>query len=250
MTCGIYKLKFNNTNKLYIGQSINIEDRYLSHIRNMRSNNSSNKLLEAYNIYGIPQYEIILECAEDELDIYENEAIQIFDSYNNGFNTLETAEEMPKWKNKLKGEEGPTAIYTNDQILQAINLMCDPLFTLVKISELTNIKYTTIRKISQGTQHLWVLEQYPELWNRMLATRTERKANNVKNRSELLKYKFCAKSQGIVYPLVIFTDGTVHNIENFSEFCRINNLQAANLRKVINGKRISHKGWKLYNQSV
>lgn len=38
-------------------------------------------------------------------------------------------------------------------------------------------------------------------------------------------------------------DGKTHEGENISEFCRINNLTAGNIRKVITGKRKHHKGW-------
>jgi group I intron endonuclease len=246
MTCGIYILKFKGTNKVYVGQSVNIKTRYLQHINSMKAKRSSDKLINAYITYGIPTLEIILECQSSELDDAETEAIEIFDSFNNGFNSLETAEEMPKWKNQLKGEDGPSAIYSNEDILQAIRLMCDPNITLVKISEITNINYATIRKISQGVNHLWVQEKHPELWNKMTLVRDERILNNTKNRSELLKDKFSAKSQGIVYPQVVCPSGEVYTIDNLSDFCRTHELQRPNFRKVLNGSRISHKGWKVF----
>jgi hypothetical protein len=79
----------------------------------------------------------------------------------------------------------------------------------------------------------------------MLSVRTKRKENNIKNRSELLKNKFCAKAQGIEYPPILSPEGIVYTIDNLSEFCRVYNLQTSNLRKVLNGARISHKGWVL-----
>lgn len=246
MTCGIYKLIFPNTNKVYIGQSINIESRYLSHISNMRSNKASQKLLKAFTEYGIPILEILVECCENELNKYENEAIEIFDSFNNGFNTLETSEEMPQWKNKLKGEDNGAAAYTNEQILNVVKLMCDPSLTLYKISEVTNVKYATIRKISQGVQHLWVMEQYPKLWNQMQQAKDIRTQYNVKNRVEVLKDKFSAKSQGIHYPQVISPIGEIYTIDNLSDFCRTHQLERTNFRNMLNGKRQTCRGWKVY----
>lgn len=246
MTCGIYILKFNGTDKVYVGQSVNIESRYKKHVNDMRSGKSSYKLIEAYTLYNTPNYEVILECEEYELDYNENEAINIFDSFNNGFNSLETAEEMPKWKNQLKGEEAPGALYSNQDILKAVELMGDPNNTLISISEITNINYATIRKISQGINHLWIKDQYPELWNKLNLSKDERIKNNTENRSELLKTKFSAKAQGITYPQVISPGQQVYTIDNLSDFCRIHGLQRPNLRKVLQGTRVSHKGWKVF----
>lgn len=246
MTCGIYVLRFKDTDKVYVGQSINIEARYKSHITNLRTNNSSSKLQEAYSIYGVPAIEVILECEEHELDTNENEAIQIFDSFNNGFNSLETAEEMPKWKNQLVGEEGTTAIYTNKQILEAIHKMTDASLSLVEISELTGVNYATLRKISQGLQHRWVREKYPDLWETVQATRAKRIVNNTAIRTELLKSRFCAEAQGIEYPRVVSPTGEVFTIKNLSEFCRVHELQRTNFRRVLQGQRNSHNGWKVY----
>lgn len=245
MTCGIYLLKFNNTHKVYVGQSLNIEDRYLSHIRNMRNGNTSEKLLSAYNTFGIPYYETLLECTPEELNTNENEAIQVYNSVVDGFNTLTYAEEMPKHKNQLVGEQGPSAVYTNETILNAAILMCDPTNSLVSISQATGVKYATIRKISQGVQHTWIQQEYPEIWDKILSSKNSRNSINNTNRSALLKDKFCAEAQGIVYPKVKSPENTEYTITNLSEFCRVHSLERPNLRKVLNGARHSHKGWTL-----
>jgi len=245
MTCGIYVLKFKDTTRVYLGQSIDIENRYLSHIQSMKAGKSSRKLMEAYNTWGTPSYEVVLECSEDELNYNENEAIQIFNSFNDGFNSLETAEEMPKWKSQLKGEEAPNAVYNNQNILMAVELMGDPNTTLVKVAELAGINYATVKKISQGVQHLWVQQEHPELWNKMLLSRNARTLNNTRNRADLLKDKFSAKSQGIIYPEVVSPEQQVYTIDNLSDFCRVHDLQRSNFRKVLQGRRDSHKGWRI-----
>ena len=95
MTCGIYLLRFNGTKAVYVGQSINIEERYSSHIRYMRAKTTSHKLQYAYDTYGIPTLEILVECDKELLNETENEAIAIFNSVENGFNTLSNAEDLP-----------------------------------------------------------------------------------------------------------------------------------------------------------
>lgn len=246
MTCGIYLLKFIGTDKIYVGQGLDIEDRYLSHLRSLRKGTASVKMLEAYKTYGVPIQELLLECTEEELDRNENEAIVIFNAVDNGFNTLYRAEDMPSWKSLLKGEDGGTSVYSNELILQAAELMTNPLLSLVKISSITAIKVTTLRKIAQGAQHKWISEKYPEIWNKLHKVKELRNKNTHAEHGNAVKLKLSARSQGIIYPKVIHTNGKICDIDNLSEFCRVNNLQTANLRRVLTGERQTHKGWKVY----
>ena len=124
--------------------------------------------------------------------------------------------------------------------------MCNPNLTLLKISEISGVKYSTIKKISQGVQHAWVQEKFPDLWNTMITARELRTDNNHKNRHELLKDKFCAKSQGITYPKVISATGEIYTIDNLTEFCKVHNLERTNFRNVLKGKRETCRGWKVF----
>ena len=247
MTCGIYILKFNGTDKVYVGQSLNIESRYLGHLSDLRRGKSSNKMLDACATYGEPYLEVLVECQEHELNINENEAIEVFNSVNNGFNTLEHAEDMPSWKSQLKGENGGTAIYSNQQILEAAKLMCDYTLNLVKVSELTGISYATIRKIAQGAQHRWLSNDYPEIWDTLQSVKEKRNQYTHLKHGDTVRHLFTAKAQGITYPEVVSPTGEVFNIENLAEFCRTHDLQSANIRKMFKGERHTHKGWKLLN---
>ena len=69
MITGIYALKFIGTNKVYIGQSIDIQKRFLAHIYTLSNNRGSAKLQEAYNTFGKPYVDIILECSKEELAV-------------------------------------------------------------------------------------------------------------------------------------------------------------------------------------
>ena len=75
MTCGIYKLNFNNTEKVYIGQSIDIESRFSKHKSALSRGVAAPKLQAAHTLYGIPNLEILTECAISELNSYEKETI-------------------------------------------------------------------------------------------------------------------------------------------------------------------------------
>ncbi len=112
MTIGIYSLKFNNTNKRYIGLSINIEHRFKQHIASFKTEDTSTKLLEAYKLYGQPTLEVIAECTEEELEYLEIEAILIYDSINNGFNSVSGGSKGCG----LSGELNGASKYSNQQV--------------------------------------------------------------------------------------------------------------------------------------
>jgi hypothetical protein len=246
MTCGIYILRFNGTDKVYVGQGLDIEDRYKSHIRYLRKGTASVKMLEAYKLYGFPYQELLVECLEEELNANENEAIAIFNAVDNGFNTLYTAEDMPAWKSELKGEDCGMSVYSNDKILEAAKLMTDATLSLVKVSEITSVKVTTLRKISQGAQHRWISEKYPDIWNKIQAIKETRNKLTHAGHGDIVRDMFTAKTQGIVYPQVISPTGEIYTIDNLSEFCRVHELEKTNFRNVLHGNRFKHKGWKVY----
>jgi len=49
---------------------------------------------------------------------------------------------------------------------------------------------------------------------------------------------------------IVSPDGTVYRSRNVWEFCRVHDLQQGNLNKVLLGKRKSHKGWHLPDNSL
>ena len=68
---GIYMIKNKVNNKCYIGQSINIINRWYGHKNSLRHNTHGNKHLQnAWNKYGEDNFEFIVleECKEDELN--------------------------------------------------------------------------------------------------------------------------------------------------------------------------------------
>lgn len=68
---GIYKIENLINSKVYVGQSININNRWKEHKANLRNNNHQNKHLQnAWNKYGEENFnfEIIEECEENKLN--------------------------------------------------------------------------------------------------------------------------------------------------------------------------------------
>jgi hypothetical protein len=173
MTCGVYLLKFKGTDRVYIGQALDIEKRKISHNKLFRKGAHTKKLQKAYDEFGFPDQEVVMECLPKELDEVENEAIQIWDSVNNGLNTLERAGDSPKYS--AKGEEHWRAKYSNQQIQEVFLQIIENKFSLKEISVNIDVGYTTVRTIANGTKHTWLKEVFPEKYAEMLNAKNNRK---------------------------------------------------------------------------
>ncbi len=85
---GIYKITNKINGKVYIGQSLCIENRIKEHIRNINYPDRKNAIYSAFRKYGIENFsfDVIEECKEEDLDNREKYWIKYYDSYNNGYN--------------------------------------------------------------------------------------------------------------------------------------------------------------------
>ncbi len=237
MTIGIYKLNFNSTDGVYIGQSINIEKRFIQHKTDMRNSRSSPKLQKAYLDHGLPNLEILCECSIQELDSLEEEAIQIFDCVENGFNTYTSSIDAPV----LKGSQHGNAKFSKEQILYVAELLTDPTNSFAEISRITKVTVATIAAISSLSVHLWILEERPDLYEKIKELKNTRIALNSIKRGDSIS----AKNQGISYPPIKDPQGVVYKIDNAYAFAREHGLRGNHLTEVLNGHRKSHMGWKV-----
>lgn len=83
--CGVYKITNNINLKVYIGQSINIINRWKDHIHALNRGDSRCTLLQrAWNKYKEENFsfEILELCAEDRLDEIEIKYIEMYDALN------------------------------------------------------------------------------------------------------------------------------------------------------------------------
>lgn len=231
MTIGIYILKFKNTAKVYIGQSITIEDRYLSHIYKMRKGEARHKVQEAYNTYGIPDFEILLECTKDELNTYEDEAIEIFNSVANGFNTMTKA----GYVSELYGESCGNSKCTNDQVISIFKLLVhSPELTQLDISNKLGVSINIVNGISCGDTHKWLETKFKEEYIILLSNKSIRR-----------KLRMGANYQGIYYPTIISPEGIEYEVSNIRGFAREHGLNYSALGKVLRKSGKTHKGWRL-----
>lgn len=98
MTQGIYKLTNNKSNEVYIGQSINIEQRFKEHVNGLKNNkHHAYKLQKFYNKHKQTQsfkvsYEI-LETVSNPAHLNARELYYIdkYDSHINGYNSIGTS---------------------------------------------------------------------------------------------------------------------------------------------------------------
>lgn len=90
--CGIYKITNTLNGKVYIGQSINVQERFYEHKRKLRLQQHFNKYLQnAYNKHGeYFEFEVIEECDVSDLDKREMYWIGYYHSDNkqNGYNIM------------------------------------------------------------------------------------------------------------------------------------------------------------------
>lgn len=87
---GIYKIKNTINHKLYIGSAVNIHTRWNRHKHNLRKgNHHSIKLQRAWDKYGENNFifEIMLICNRNDLQFYEQSALDVMNSYNAGYNS-------------------------------------------------------------------------------------------------------------------------------------------------------------------
>lgn len=86
---GIYGIRNIIDGKLYVGQSSQVEARWVHHKRDLNNNKHHNKHLQsAWNKYGADSFifYIIEECSQEELDGYEAYWIDYYHSYECGYN--------------------------------------------------------------------------------------------------------------------------------------------------------------------
>ncbi len=244
MSIGIYCLKFKNTDKVYIGQSVNIEKRFQQHILSMHNNSAPKKLQFGFNIHGKPSLVILLECSSSELDAEEVDNINVFDSVNNGFNTYSDPFQAPS---SNFGEDSGNSKFTNEQISKAFFMLIDSTYyTQEDISNKCGITKYVVASISAGCTHLWLSEVYPIEYAILLNKIGTR--NTMLGASSIISEKLSAKYRGIKYPPILSPSGATFVVDNVCKFARENCLRPNHLTSVLNGKRKSHQGWKLCPQ--
>lgn len=163
MACGIYKITNLVTNKVYIGQSIDIKRRWRcerSAAFNERSKSYDTVLSKAFRKYcNITAekvdfsnfvFEILEECSVEVLDEREQYYITKFNSYIDGYNMTEG------------GANPHTQLLTKEQILNIItSLQNDLTKNTEQLGKEFGVSGRMIRNINNGSCHRQANISYP-----------------------------------------------------------------------------------------
>jgi hypothetical protein len=232
MTCGIYKLSFQGIDKVYIGQSSNIENRLKQHIRKLLKNTHYNpKMQEAYLINcTLPILKILEEVKDASLmstrEIYW---IDYFNSYHQGLNSTIGGTSLGL------GAEHPSAKYTEDDYCAVVSFLALTDMTLLSISNELDIPLSIITAISSGSTHGYLENIMPTEYAQMRSKVGHRKVG-----------------PRVGYPPLRGPDGTIYTVTNLLDFAKEHNLGKGNagLSDLISGSVIAVKGFCLASRKI
>lgn len=221
----IYKISFNNTDKVYIGRTSNYKSRNNTHIWALKNNCSTKKLQEAYNQFGEPSIDILEEnILDEEISAKEKYYILKYNSVEDGYNTTYDTTQGGGGR----GELSSGALYRDYEILNLIKYIVENKHqSLPLVSKNTGINFNTVEGVAQGKTYTWLEECIPELYKELLSIKGTRKLNL----SKTIKF--------------ISPDGTVHYSTNIRDFCKKHNLNQSAMSKVSRGIHTHHHGWTL-----
>ncbi len=229
----IYILRFSGTSKVYVGQTVDFTRRKRVHLNILKKGLGAKKLQAAFDLYGDPTFEVLLEgiSTQEELDKSENDAISIYDSCNNGFNTHNLSR---AGHTACYGDLNGNSKFSNAEIVEFMQYILDnPTIRLKTAAELFGMAYPTADEICRGVKHKWLAKAYPEEHRDLLAL--------VNTRSKAVT----AKDRGIVYPPIKSPEGIVYEVTAVRQFAREHGLNNTSLCAVLNRKQKTHKGWVL-----
>ena len=106
-TCGIYRIINTTNNNIYIGQSVNIEDRFIRHKYQLKNNIHDNKKLQnAWNKYGeyCFVFEIFIKCKKRSLKKLEKQEVEKI-SKNKRYNISKNYDNLYGINNPFYGKQ-------------------------------------------------------------------------------------------------------------------------------------------------
>lgn len=188
---GIYKITNLINGKCYIGQSVNIKQRWTTHLKDAFWENGPEynyPLYQAFRKYGVANFsfEVLEECSKDALNEREIFYIAKYNAYSKGYNQNAGGNSNPH-PQKL----------TQEQVLQIIILLKTTNKTSEEIAYQFNVSGATIRNIHLGTIWHQPNESYP------IRDRTTKQSQNTcaKCGANILSTSiYCKKCSNLVNP--------------------------------------------------
>ena len=220
MTVGIYKLTFD-TGHFYVGRSICIEKRYISHCNTLRNNSHhSTKVQERYNCTLIvPKLEILDICAETILsdrEVYWINSLKAF--LGLGLNTASVVANVP-----IEFKYGNNSKYSEETYLNILIELAYTEKSIKQIAEYLNVCASTVKSVRYFYAHKWLKSQYPKICEDMLLNREK-------------PIKFVVHDTFGVFP-VKFGKG--------QDFARKYGLDIGKFNNILSGHSKEYNGWSL-----
>jgi group I intron endonuclease len=161
MTSGVYQIKNLVNGKVYIGSSATIKKRWREHKKLLRRRKHHNRYLQhAWNKYGEANFvfEILEECLPEKLILLEQKWMDLLHSCDQqfGYNINPTAgsclgvKHSEETKNKLRGENRPTAKLTWPQVREIREKYLSGEYVYEKLALEYNISKSVIEGIILG----------------------------------------------------------------------------------------------------
>ena len=217
----IYKLQFNDDDRVYIGQTSNtLAPRYNEHCKSLKNNvHHSTKLQKKYNeVQVLPNLEIVEECKISLLFSREIYWVSTFNSFHNGFNGTIGGVAVGK------GEDHPNSLYTMDDYTCVLTFLALTNLTSSEIAQETGMSIRIIDNISAQHSHVYLQELMPIEYAAMLK-----------------RNRHCRKD----YPNIISPEGIIWKVDNATKFAKEHSLDRTQLCDVLLNRAKFHKGWRL-----
>ena len=202
---GIYKITNKINGKVYIGQTIHPDRRWMEHKQKARHGQDKYLVHLAMNKYGEQNFTFeIIEWTED----YNNEEKRLIKEYNsitpNGYNISEGGDNCI-----LYGEDNPRNITPNDVVPLIIQDLKENKLSDREIAKKYNLTDKIIADINHGYTHKQENEQYPIRIKKGLQKLTLEQVDEIKNLLEtsLISYQELANIYNV-------SKGTIANINN------------------------------------
>lgn len=155
----IYVIRNKINDKVYVGQSINVESRFKGHIQDKDRRQYSSAIDGAIKKYGEENfwYEI-LEGPVENYNEREKYWIRFFNSIApNGYNIMEGGEDPPI----RRGLKNNKSKFTEENIQELKQLLPNPNITLSEIAAYFGVSYHTISSFNLGKTYFDKTIQYP-----------------------------------------------------------------------------------------
>lgn len=223
MAIGIYKLTFTN-GMFYIGRSSNIARRSTEHLNQLKNHTHSNtKMLYAFTKYGEPRLDILEYTDNNSLIYKEQEYLKAHFNNELNINIISVSEGFGS------GIDCPNSKYSKSSILLIFRSLYNSINSYSSISLKLGVPKTLVENIAKQGRHIWLLDKYPYLYNKML------KNNNTRLRGY----------NNSIYR-VMSPSNKEYEFSNIKEFALEHNISESGLQRVLRNELIyTSGGWRL-----